>query len=110
MGHNNYQPDNWVIVHLKGDVPHYRVLAGWNGSYLYGDSWRMNSGITNAEEDHDAYRFGGTSGSWYTCRKRAYGLRRNNAYIWNQLQEKYGEKVEIMPEDTDWLAMDWILK
>lgn len=26
---SNYWPDNWVIIKLKGDDPHYRVLAGW---------------------------------------------------------------------------------
>jgi hypothetical protein len=34
----------------------------------------------------------------------------NNAYIWNELQERYGDKVEMMPEDTDWFAVDWIIK
>jgi hypothetical protein len=107
---NEYLPDNWVVIHIKGDDPHYKILAGWSGGYLYGDSWRMNSGITNVEEDSDAFRFRGTTGSWYTCHKESYGLRMNNAHIWNQLQEKHGDKVEIMPEYTDWLSMDWILK
>ena len=110
MNGRDYLPDNWVVVHIKGDTPHYKILAGWSGGYLDGDSWRMNSGITNVEEDQDTFRFRGTTGSWYTCRKGAYCLRRNNAHIWDQLQEKYGDKVELMPEDTDWLSMDWILK
>jgi hypothetical protein len=33
----------------------------------------------------------------------------NNAHIWNQLKEQHGDKVEIMPEDTDWLSMVWII-
>jgi hypothetical protein len=70
----------------------------------------MNSGITHVEEDHDAFRFRGMTGSWYTCRKGAYGLRRNNAGIWSQIEQEYGENAEIMPEDTDWLNRDWILK
>jgi hypothetical protein len=110
VAHNSYSPDNWVVIHLKGDDPHYRILAGWSGGYLDGDSWRMNSGITNVEEDQDAFRFRGTTGSWYKCYKGAYGLRMNNAHIWSQLEEKYGDKVELMPEDTDWLNTDWILK
>jgi hypothetical protein len=34
----------------------------------------------------------------------------NNAGIWDQLQQIHGDKVEMMPEDTDWMNMDWIIK
>jgi hypothetical protein len=34
----------------------------------------------------------------------------NNAYIWNQLEKKYGDKVHMMDEDTNWLGMEWIVK
>ena len=29
--------------------------------------------------------------------------------IWDQLQQIHGDKVEMMPEDTDWMNMDWII-
>jgi hypothetical protein len=106
---NTYTPDNWVVIHMNGDDPHYRVLAGWSGGYATGDSWRMNSGITHVEEDDHYFRFYGTSGSCYECRKQAYGLRMNNAYVWTTLEEKHSDKVQLMPEDTDWLATDWII-
>jgi len=106
----NYYPDNWVVIFMNGDNPHYRILAGWSGGYAQGDSWQLNSGIVKVEEDDSSYHFFGTSGSCYVCGKQSYGLRMNNAYIWNKLQERYGDKVEMMPEDTDWLSMDWILK
>jgi hypothetical protein len=25
--------DNWVVIKMKGDEPHYRVLAGWSGVF-----------------------------------------------------------------------------
>ena len=105
-----YKPDNWVVIKLKGDDPHYRVLAGWSGGYTTGDSWRMNSGITKVEEDDGAYYFSGSSGSTYRCGKGAYTLRMNNAYIWNQLKDLHGDKVELMDENTDWHTVDWIIK
>ena len=104
---SEYLPDNWVIIKIKGDDPHYRVLAGWSGGYLSGDSWRMNSGITRVEKDTDAWKFYGSSGSCYKCRMNNYTLRMNNIGFWNQLQERYGDKVEMMPEDTDWMNMEW---
>jgi len=106
---SNYNPDNWVIIKMKGDDPHYRVLAGWSGGYLDGDSWRVNSGITAITEDDNAYYFSGISGSIYRCGKVSYTLRINNAGIWTRLQELHGDKVELMPEDTDWMKMDWII-
>lgn len=103
-------PDNWVIIHIKGDDPHYRVLAGWSGGYTQGDSWKLNSGITKVIEEDDYYLFIGSSGSTYACHKEAYCLRRNNAYVWDRLKEKYGEKVELMDGDTDWMKMEWIIE
>ena len=104
-----YTPDNWVVIKIKGDDPHYRVLAGWSGGDTTGDSWRMNSGITRVEEDEYYFYFYGSSGSCYQCHKNAYCLRKNNAHIWSQLQELHGDKVEMMPKDTNWMNMDWII-
>ena len=106
---NNY-PDNWVVLFLNGDSPHYRILAGWSGGYLSGDSWRLNSGITRVEESDHSYSFYGSSGSCYVCGKQSYGMRMNNAGIFNQLKEAHGDKVQLMPEDTDWMDVDWIIK
>jgi hypothetical protein len=105
-----YTCDNWVVIKLKGDDPHYRLLVGTSGGYTTGDSWRLNSGITKVEEDDGNYYFSGSSGSTYCCGKDAYALRMNNAHIWAQLQELHGDKVELMPEDIDWMNMDWIIK
>ena len=105
-----YTPDNWVIIKMKGDDPHYRVLAGWSGGYTQGSSWRMNSGITAVNETDDYYYFKGLSGSEYRCGKNSYTLRMNNAHIWAQIQELHGDVVELMPEDTDWHSVDWIIK
>ena len=103
-------PDNWVVIKIKGDDPHYRVLAGWSGGYTTGDSWRMNSGITRVEDDGDTFVFYGASGSSYYCAKEQYGLRMNNAYVWESLKNKHGDKVELMDEHTDWLSVDWMIK
>ena len=105
-----YTCDNWVVIKMKGDDPHYRLLVGTSGGYLDGDSWRMNSGITKLEESEGAYYFSGSSGSTYRCGKGSYTLRMNNAHIWARMQELHGDKVEMMPEDTDWMKMDWIIK
>ncbi|CAB5220758.1 hypothetical protein UFOVP245_23 [uncultured Caudovirales phage] len=34
-------------------------------------------------------------------------LKMPMAGIYNQLKEKYQDQVEIMPEDTDWMIMEW---
>lgn len=107
---SKYHPDNWVVIKIMGDDPHYRVLAGWSGGYTTGDSWRMNSGITRVEQTEYLYRFYGSSGSCYECSKNSYCLRMNNAHVWAHLQDRYSDRAELMPEDTDWMNMDWIIK
>jgi len=105
--------DNWVIIKINGDDPHYRVLTGTSGGFGTGDSWRMNSGITAVREDADYFYFAGSSGSEYECHKDSYCLRMNNAHIWTQMQKKNKEKgeeiYEMMPEDVDWTAVDWLI-
>ena len=104
-----YTPDNWVVI----KTPHcYKVLAGWSGEYLGADEWRLNSGITGChmEKDGDYYFFTGHSGSTYRCHKDSYGLRMNNAYIFNKFQTKLGaENFELMPEETAWTEIEWKL-
>jgi len=103
-------PDNWVVIKIKTEENGiiYKVLAGWSGGYTQGSSWKLNSGITGVSLEDDRYIFKGHSGSIYSCHKNSYGLRVNNAYIWNRLQELCKDKVEMMPEDTDWLNVDWL--
>jgi hypothetical protein len=70
---SDYTPDNWVVLKIKpgkGAYPFYKVLAGWSGGYLYGDAWRINSGVTRVEQDSDYYEFYGSSGSCYRCHKK----------------------------------------
>lgn len=65
-----YVPDCWVIVRFIVDAePLDKVLAGWYGGYLYGDSWRLNSGITVVKDQGDTYEFVSSSGSVYRCKK-----------------------------------------
>lgn len=105
-----YVPDNWVVIFLNGDEPHYRLLVGWSGGYLNGDSWKISSGITRVEETDSAFLFYAASGSCYACGKQSYCLRMNNAHIWEKIEKLQGDKTEMLPEKTDWLNMDWIIK
>lgn len=70
-----YNPDKWMLVKLTNNEGkfHHRVFAVWSGSYTTGDSWKLNSGITKILEDEDFYKFEGSSGSVYHCRKGMYG-------------------------------------
>ena len=100
---SEYTPDNWVILKIVNDSKIlYKVLGGWSGGYLDGDSWRLNSGITHVEEKPHHYEFHGYSGSVYRCGRKRYGLGMNNVGVYNRLKEKFGDDVELMPKDTDW--------
>lgn len=94
--------DNWVIVKItrpEGVV--HKVLAGFHGGYLHGDSWRMNSGILKVEREGDYFLFHGQSGSIYVCHKDAQRLSGATAGIYDSLVKQAAEKniiVEIVNE------------
>jgi len=68
-----YTPECWIMVKIvDGDDFVYKILAGWYGSYLSGQSWQLNSGIVSVEEDGDFLNFHGSSGSVYACHKTVY--------------------------------------
>lgn len=105
---SEYLPDSWVVLKINHEGQTlYKVLGGWSGGYLDGDSWRMNSGIVSVETFGDLYGFYGLSGSVYWCRQGAYGLTMATSGIYNKLKERVGDAVELMPEDTDWMAVEW---
>jgi len=113
----DYHPDNWVVIKITEETlnssntayiegrTYYKVLGGWSGGYLQGDSWRLNSGINLVFDHEDEIHFYGHSGSNYICHKETYGLRMNNAGIFEQMQLNGSAKVELMPEDTEWMKL-----
>jgi len=92
------KPDAWVIIEIKQGEQFQKILSGWSGSYLYGDSWRLSSPIKkmHIDIDKDYITVETDSGSVYNLRKDYQGLRMSNAGIWNQLKEKFGDMVEIV--------------
>ena len=103
---SEYRPDRWVVVKIVTAEEHlYKVFACWSG-----DSWKINSGITQAQLVNDSWEFDGYSGSVYSCYRSAYGT---TAYGGSVLQGfikeigSMGGSIEIMPEDTDWACVPY---
>ena len=86
-----YTPDSWIVMKItlfnEGDDVIYKVLGGWTGGYLDGDSWRINSGITRVDNDDNYYYFYGHTGSCYKCHKQQEGLRASTSGVWKEFQE-----------------------
>ena len=105
---SDYTPHNWVVLKITySQETLYKVLGGWSGGYLDGDSWRMNSGINLAFEHKEHIDFYGHSGSCYHCHRGSYRLTMATAGVYNQLKERFGDAVELMPEDTNWMEIEW---
>ena len=106
-----HTPDCWVILQLNNNKEIlYKVLAGWSGSYLYGQSWQLNSGIVKVEIEDDYYLFHGYSGSIYKCHKNGYGLNNMTASILANLQkqtETVSDVEIIMLEDQDFTQIKY---
>ena len=121
---SDYTPDNWVVLKFtqQGQIGNtgygrkekvfYKVLGGWSGGYLSGDSWRLNSGIVDVEETTDSFIFIGNSGSRYICDKTQECIRMNTAGIWKEMQEVSGDTlwyvdIELIEPDDERTCKDW---
>ena len=99
---NKYTPDCWVKIRITSDEYGSidKILAGWYGGYLNGDSWKINSGITKTEEFDDRYEFTGYTGSVYVCYKNAERMSGMTSSIYDslvkQLETVPGAKIEIL--------------
>jgi len=92
-------PNSWVILEVNHEGKQFqKILSGWSGGYLDGDAWRMSSPIKeiNIKVNQDFFTVDTESGSRYTLFKSRQGLRMSNAGIYNQLKEKFGDKVEMI--------------
>ena len=92
-------PDSWVIIEVNHEGEQFqKILSGWSGGYLHGDSWRLSSPIReiNIDINKDYITVDTDSGSRYTLYKSYQGLRMSNAGIYSQLKERFGDAVEIV--------------
>jgi hypothetical protein len=91
---SEYKPDRWVIVRTHNDKkPFCKVLAGWYGGYLDGDSWRMSSPIESIEQNGDFYEISNSSGSKYLCHTDRNELTGVTAGIFDDLKENNSVKI-----------------
>ena len=95
-----YQPDNWIILKvITEEESYYKVLAGWSGGYLDGDSWRMNSGISKIEMSNNHYDFIGDTGSIYRCRKNGEIVRMNIGGVLTAILKEFPDTVSVVKVD-----------
>lgn len=70
-----HDPDMWVILKINTkEKTLYKVFASWYSSYLSGEYWRLNSGITEIIDNGEHWIFEGFSGSSYRCNKKCEGV------------------------------------
>lgn len=89
---NEYTPDRWVL--LKMETPEetfYRILAGWHGSFSWGESWKLSSGVETFEDRDTLYTSEQTSGSIYHCLKKSEGM---SSYMFTVLKGLQRQAIE----------------
>ena len=109
---SEYMPDRWCVIRIPGPKETvYKVFASWSGSYTGGDSWKLNSGITQARLVEGVWEFEGSSGSVYRCRQGSYGANAYGAGVLDDMirrtHEGTGIDIDILDEDTDWAGLDY---
>jgi len=92
-------PNSWVILEINHEGKQFqKILSGWSGGYLDGDTWRLSSPIKelNIQIDSEWITAITETGSTYKLLKESQGLRMSNAGIYNRLKERFGDMVEIV--------------
>lgn len=87
---SKYTPDSWVIVRIQYEKYEtiYKVLAGWSGSYLYGASWKLSSGIVTFEDKGKYYESLQDSGSTYILYKSSERMSAITASTFASFEEQ----------------------
>ena len=99
-----YTPDGWVLLKIHTEEGFmFKVFASWGGSFVSGDSWKINSGIENTIITDEALLFEGYSGSTYKCYRTAEN--RITSYNWGVLEgfikqaAEQGVKLEVVSSE-----------
>jgi hypothetical protein len=95
---NEYTPDVWVVVHLSGtkvSKAYYKILAGWHGGYLDGDSWKLSSGIEKVIDRETYWEIPQSSGSVYICYKEAERFNSTTASIYSFYSDQSNKEMYI---------------
>jgi hypothetical protein len=107
----SYYPDEWLVIRIK-PTNIYRVFASWYSGYTLGDSWRINSGVTNVIMNNECYYFRSYSGSIYVCRKDYYGVSPYGSRALSGIIENIrglDMEVGIMHRNTDFMSVKYSL-
>ena len=98
---STHHPDKWEIVKYKSEEgTWYKVLGGWSGGYLDGDSWRLSSGIISITIEGKYYMITNESGSIYKCHKEGRGMTHLMGSMYSTIKE-YAEKSKIVVSTID---------
>ena len=100
---STYTPDSWVIVRIQYEKYEtiHKVLAGWAGSYLYGASWKLSSGIVTFEDKGEYYESLQDSGSTYILYKSSERMSAIMASTFASFEEQFkGEDGTIKVIDS----------
>jgi hypothetical protein len=95
---SEYNPDKFTLLEITlENETFYKVFGTWGGSYLYGDSWRMNSGIERAVWDSETISFIGSSGSTYKCNIASEGVTGASGMgTLSELLSNYKDQIKVV--------------
>ena len=99
---STYTPDYWKVIKVTNNETkesHHRVICSWSGSYMWGSSWKISSGIETMEDRGDTYESKQTSGSVYILRKTREGISGIMEGILSQYNELPEQTIEVVDSE-----------
>ena len=101
------QPDYWQVIRISSPEEGiiYKVFATWVGGYTQGESWKLNSGITEVRFNEPPHiEFVGWSGSSYVVvnNESCYRTTLYSGSVLTNMIENSPYEIQVLPFDTNW--------
>lgn len=99
---SEYYPDCYQFLRISSvydDSVIYKLFAVWVGGYAQGDSWKINSGITQIFKEENSLRVSGYSGSTYVVNTENKFMSSYGTSVLTDIikrADKEGIKVELV--------------
>lgn len=96
---NGIKPLHWLLLEIKQpDKTTVKILSGFAGGYLEGDSWRLSTDVEKIEDNDNEYIVTTKSGSTYLLLKKNIGVSGPSAGMLQRIKKYFD--VKIIDEDN----------
>lgn len=103
--YHTFTPEEWVVVKVTNNDPHYRLLCGWKDG-----KFKVSDKITeySCSIDKNMNMFIVSDGDEFHCEQKFYGCGDSIYHVWRAMQEQHPGECELLTDAAKWYEIEWI--